>query len=182
VARSYRAGIELEYGIEINRQWRWSANATFSDNRLQSYAEFVDSFNDQFEYLDNVLLATRENTPIAFSPAIIAASMLQYTPISNLEIALQTKYVGSQYADNSGLASRKIDAYLLNDIRIEYHMPVKNFFEEARIALMVNNLLDLRYVSNGYVYPYLFDGNLVNEVYVYPQAGRNFMLNLYLSF
>lgn len=182
VARSYRAGIELEYGIEINRQWRWSANATFSDNRLQSYAEFVDSYDSQFEYLDNVLLATRENTPIAFSPAIIAASMLQYTPISNLEIALQTKYVGSQYADNSGLASRKIDAYLLNDIRIEYHMPVKNFFEEARIALMVNNLLDLRYVSNGYVYPYLFDGNLVNEVYVYPQAGRNFMLNLYLSF
>ncbi len=182
VARSYRAGVEIEYGLQINRQLRWSANATFSDSRLQSYAEFVDSYDDQFDYLDNVLLATRNNTPIAFSPAVIAASILQFQPRRGLEIALQTKYVGNQYADNSGLADRKIDAYLLNDLRVEYTMSVKNLFKEARLALMVNNLLDLRYVSNGYVYPYLFDGNLVNEVYVYPQAGRNFMLNLYLSF
>lgn len=182
VARSYRAGVELEYGIEISRQLRWSANATFSDNRLQSYAEFVDSYDAQFEYIDNVLLATRNNTPIAFSPAVVAASIFQYQPLQGLELALQTKYVGSQYADNSGLADRKIDAYLLNDIRIEYAMPVKRFFKEARLALMLNNVMDLQYVSNGYVYPYLYDGNLVNEVYVYPQAGRNVLLNLYLSF
>ncbi len=182
VARSYRVGVELEYGIEINRQWRWSANATFSDSRLNSFSEFVDSYDDQFEYIDNVLLATRNNSPIAFSPAVIAASSLQFKPTNAFEIALQTKYVSSQYADNSGLASRKIDAYLLNDLRIEYSMPINGLFEQARLALMVNNLVDLSYISNGYVYPYLFDGSLVNEVYVYPQAGRNFMLNLYLSF
>jgi iron complex outermembrane receptor protein len=172
----------LEYGIELNRQLRWSANATLSTNRLRSYEEYVDSYDAQFDYIDNVLLATRNNTPIAFSPGLIAASILQYQPLKGLEIALQTKYVGSQNADNSGLADRKIDAYWLNDLRVEYTMSVKNFFEEARFAVVMNNMLDLRYVSNGYVYPYLFDGSLVNEVYVYPQAGRNFMLNLYLSF
>ncbi len=182
VGRSYRTGIEIEYGVEISRQLRLSANATFSDNRLKSYQEFVDSYDANFEWTDNVLLAERTNTPIAFSPAVIAAGILHYQPFAGLELALQTKYVGSQYADNSGLEIRKIDAYLLNDLRFEYSLPAGKLLKEARLALLVNNVLDLKYVSNGYVYPYLFDGSLVNEVYVFPQAGRNFLVNLYLSF
>jgi iron complex outermembrane receptor protein len=102
--------------------------------------------------------------------------------MQGLELAWQAKYVGEQYVDNSGEANRKLGAYQLNDLRIEYRRPVKAWFEEVRLALLINNVFDLQYVSNGYVYPYLFNGSLVNELYVYPQAGRNFMVNLYFGF
>lgn len=182
VAESYRLGIEVEYALEITKNLRWNANLTLSENRIGEYNEFVDSYDADFNYLDNVLLQSRSNTPIAFSPGVIAASMLSYSPIAGLELAWQAKYVGEQFVDNSGEASRKLGAYQLNDLRIEYRRPIKAWFEEVRLALLVNNVLDLKYVSNGYVYPYLFNGSLVNELYVYPQAGRNFMVNLYFGF
>jgi iron complex outermembrane receptor protein len=182
VASSYRAGLEISYALAISKTLSWSANLSLSDNRIRRYDEYIDRYDDQFEFVGNELFAQRSNTPLALSPAIVGASMLSYRLIPGMEIALQNKYVGEQYVDNSGDANRKLPAYFLSDLRLDYQLTVKNWFKAVRISAMVNNLFDLRYAANGYVYPYFFGTAQVDEVYVYPQAGRHYLLNLYLNF
>lgn len=46
------------------------------------------------------------------------------------------------------------------------------------IAFQLNNLFNKRYEANGYTYGYYTGGKLVNENFLFPQAGRNFMLSL----
>lgn len=181
-ASSYRAGIEISYALALSKTLSWSANLSLSDNRIRRYDEYIDRYDDQFEFINNALFAQRSNTPLALSPAVIGASMLSYRIFPGLELALQNKYVGEQYVDNSGDANRKLPDYFLSDLRIDYQFALKSWFKSARITAMVNNLFDIHYSANGYVYPYYLGTQQIDELYVYPQAGRNFMLNLYLNF
>ncbi|WP_373511726.1 TonB-dependent receptor, partial [Persicitalea sp.] len=41
VPNSYRMGLELEGGIALNRAWKWNANATFSQNKIANFTEYV---------------------------------------------------------------------------------------------------------------------------------------------
>jgi iron complex outermembrane receptor protein len=47
---------------------------------------------------------------------------------------------------------------------------------------LVNNVFDEVYESNGYTWAYRGGGQEYREYYYYPQAGRNFMLMLSLTF
>jgi iron complex outermembrane receptor protein len=44
--------------------------------------------------------------------------------------------------------------------------------------LLLNNVLNASYSSNGYTYSYLYEGNMTTENFQYPQAGFNFLLGL----
>jgi len=88
--------------------------------------------------------------------------------------------VGDQYLDNTSNEAKKIDAYWVNDFRIGYK--IKDvIFKEIEISLLVNNILDAEYSSNGYTYSYVF-GSPITENFFYPQAGTNFLAGLRLSF
>ena len=48
---------------------------------------------------------------------------------------------------------------------------------------MVNNLLDKKYISNGYTYSYYYRpqgsiDNAITENFYYPQAGINFLTGI----
>ncbi|MDP2188585.1 MAG: TonB-dependent receptor [Sphingobacteriaceae bacterium] len=182
VDRSYRAGIELEYGISITKWLQWSANLTLSDNRILVYNEFVDLYDENFDYLGNGLNRTYNNTPIAFSPGVIGASILSFKPAKGLGIDLMSKYVGRQYLDNSGDASRSLDPYLVHDLRVNYTVNGGKMAKQVVFGLLVNNLGNLMYSANGYTYPYVFDGAFVADNFVYPQAGTNFLANIQFRF
>ncbi len=120
------------------------------------------------------------DTDIAFSPGVIAASRIMWTPAENLEIDLISKYVGDQYLDNTQNEDRKIEAYTTTDFRIAYR--VENLlFKEIEVSLLVNNIFDALYSSNGYTYSYIA-GTPVTENFYYPQAGINFLAGLNLRF
>jgi iron complex outermembrane receptor protein len=182
VDRSYRAGIELEYGISITKWLQWSANLTLSDNRILVYNEFVDLYDENFDYLGNGLNRTYNNTPIAFSPGVIGASILSFKPVKGLGIDLMSKYVGRQYLDNSGDTNRSLDPYLVHDLRINYAINGGKIAKQVVFGLLVNNLGNLMYSANGYTYPYVFDGAFVADNFVYPQAGTNFLANIQFRF
>lgn len=182
VDRSYRAGIELEYGVSVTKWLQWSANLSLSRNRIKVYDEFVDLYDEHFDYLGNGVNRSYENTPIAFSPDIIGASILSFKPLKGLGIDLMSKYVGRQYLDNSGDAARSLDPYLVHDLRVNYQINGGKFAKEVVFSLLVNNLTNLMYSANGYTYPYVFDGNFVADNYLYPQAGTNFLANVQFKF
>ena len=172
VDRSYRAGLELIGAIKLSEQWQWQANATFSRNRIlnTSYkvgGEVVERF---------------EETPIVLSPSVIAASDLTYEPLKGLKASLQSKYVGEQYLDNTGSDSRKLEDYLLNNVRLSYTLSDVSLFEEMTARLSVNNILNVRYANNGYTFATRQEGKVSHFNYYYPQAGRNYMGSLSIGF
>ncbi len=176
VSNSYRAGIEIELGVAINKQINWSLSGTFSQNKILNFNETVYDYTNGFDIISEDL----GTTDIALSPEIIAASELSYTPFDNLEIALLTRYVGDQFLDNSSNQNRKLDAYLVNDVRVQYEIPSK-LIKSIKLQLLVNNVLSEKYSSNGYTYSYIV-GEEVTENFYYPQAFRNYLIGLSLGF
>ena len=84
-----------------------------------------------------------------------------------------SKFVGKQFLDNTSNAGRALPAYMTQDVRFAYA-----FTSKIRATLLLNNVLNALYSSNGYTYSYLYEGNLTTENFQYPQAGFNFLLGL----
>ncbi len=193
VADSYRAGLELAFGWKISKLLRWDANISLSKSEIEEYTEYVDNWDPPYTQYQ----ATFYDTPLAFSPETVAASNFTVTPIEGLSISLISKYVGSQYIDNTRDHLRKLDAYFVNNIRAEYKFKV-GFFEEIAITALVNNIFNVKYESNAWVYKYKsgdgsYDGSF-GDIYstdrgngfydmagYFPQAGTNFLIGLRLK-
>ena len=171
VDRSYRAGIELQAGVQLNKQWSVQANATFSKNKIIDYEETIISYDETPNKIN-----TFNQTDISFSPEIIVGGIINFKPIQNLEINFLPKYVGKQYLDNSGSENKKLDGYLVNDLRINYIIKPKNM-KEIGLNLLINNILNNKYESNGYTYSYIY-GKTITENFVFPQAGINFLMGI----
>lgn len=176
IPESYRTGIELEGQVNLSNQFTVMANATFSQNKNRDFTEYVIDYAD-FSYITTEL----GDTDIAFSPNLIASSQLIYKPVNGLEFGLMSKYVGDQFLDNTANDDRKIEAYFTNDLRINYNFSTK-LFKEVGINLLVNNIFNVDYETNGYTYAYAFGGFTVREDHFYPQAGTNFLLGLKVRF
>lgn len=196
VPTSYRRGVELTAGVKILNNLEWRANATFSQNKIAQFTEFIDDWDTggQIEEIHN-------NTDIAFSPNLIAGSELVYSPLNSkkygsVDVAFITKYVSDQFIDNTQSEFAKLDAYLINDARVQYTSKGK-LFKEIVFSGWVRNLFNEQYVSNSWVYRFKSDwgtygdayGNTENEetgmynlIGAFPQAGLNFFVGLTLKF
>ncbi len=155
VGKSYRTGIELSGLIRLTEQLSWNANVTWSANRNKDYV--VDETN----------LDEKKNTSIILSPNWVGGSQLTWDVWHNLKVSVLTKYVGKQYLDNTQTESLILEDYLINDLRLNYTFTPKAV-KAIELSLLINNLLDVKYSSNGATYG---DG----VPYYYPQAGRNFL-------
>lgn len=177
---SYRTGIELQAAYVPNYWLKVFGNATYSQNKIQDFTEYIDNYDNPTGAQDAVAHGT---TDIAFSPNMIAAAGITLSPFRYmnkeqvLEFDLLGKYVGQQYLDNTSDANRSIDPYGLCDIRIRYSIKTKPF-KELGLNLMLNNVLNQQYVSNGYTFSYIAGGELSTVNYYYPQAGFNFLLGV----
>jgi len=180
VDRSFRSGVELEGAVKINSKLTWGANVTLSQNKIKTFTEVIYDYGINYDEY-NEIRNEFNDVDIAFSPSVIAGSSLSYNPARSFEATLLSKYVGDQYLDNTFNASRKLDAYFINDIRLSYQPTVRGF-KDITVSLLLNNVLDVEYESNGYTYGYLGGGETVRQNYYYPQAGRNYLMMLAMKF
>lgn len=208
---SYRIGLELEAAREIMTGLTLSANATFSQNKIRNFTEYIDNWdywNQDFSLPAEQLEPTQievnhENTDLAFSPNIIFTGAFDYNVFKKdadqqLNISLSGKYVGEQFLDNTSNENTRLDAFFYSDLRIGYSIKT-NWVEEIGITLLVRNIFDAKYSNNGWTYRYKskgYDGRgddpyarLENEnagIYnltgFFPQAGRNYLLGVTLKF
>ena len=191
VKSSFRRGIELEGSVLLSKKLAWAANMTLSENKIDTFIEYIDSWDTGGQ--EEVIYT---NTDLAFSPSIIWASQLTYNFEDNLSLDFITKYVGEQFIDNSSSNDRKLDDYLVNNLRVTYDLKSK-IFNYARISLQINNLFDEEYVSNAWIYRFVSDGYDPSEDdhYVtqgsdggynmagyFPEATRNYLVGLTLGF
>ncbi len=186
VPDSYRFGLELEGKWNFYKELSLFGNATFSQNKVKSLVEFVDAYDENFEWLGQVEVQLEDETDLAFSPNVIAAVGLNWEALSNvngqsLEFNLQGKYVGEQFIDNSSDDNNKLDAYFYSDFRLTYTWEPK-FADEVGLSLLVNNITNSLYSSNAWSYKYDFDGTIEYAQGFYPQATTNFLLGLTVKF
>lgn len=177
---SYRMGIELLAGIKIASWLRWDGNLTLSENKIKNYTEYVHDW-ETGDKCANYL----GTTPIAYSPDLIVNSIFSFS-YKSLNAGLQSNYVGKQYLDNSGSEDRKIDPYFVSNLRIGYSFTLKGI-KTLGIDLLINNLFDEKYETNGYVWYSWYEGAgndrvRKNDLRYFPQAGTNLMLNVSLRF
>jgi len=118
----------------------------------------------------------------------IAGSNIRYQALDNLQISLLSKYVGEQYMSNIELDASKLDAYFVNDLQVNYEITTNKLFKSIVLSGLVNNLFNVKYVSNGYFYTYddtWSDPDQVTTITgagYYPQAEINFLLGVTLRF
>ena len=176
VPESYRAGIELQAQIDIVGGLYWKTNLTLSQNKITAFNEVLYDYTLGFDVIE----IAHQNTDIAFSPSVIGGSQIGYKTKFGLEGVLLTKYVGKQYLDNTSNEDRVIEDYLVNDIRLTYSVKTERL-KNLELSLLVNNVLNELYSSNGYTYSYVFGGTITENFY-YPQAGTNWLLGLKVKF
>ncbi|MFV8359184.1 TonB-dependent receptor [Flavobacterium sp. LS1P3] len=157
--KSYRLGLEVDATIALTNQLIIRPNFTLSANKNTDLAIEGQNYG---------------TTDIAYSPSIIAGNILVYTPVENLHISWLQKFVGEQYMNNIELPAAKLAEYFVNDLNIAYEFKPKSVFKSIIVTGLVNNFLDKKYVSNGYMYDIY--------PYYYPQAGINFLAGLTLKF
>lgn len=157
--KSYRMGIEIGALAKLSDQWNVSANVTLSKNENK---DFINETATGIEHLGN--------TPISFSPSIMANALIKYSPTKNFTVGLQNQYVGDQYLDNTHTEALKLNDYLLTDFTAKYTLPLKQ--TEVDLKLLVNNIFNKKYVNNGYVW----DGPMY-----FSQAGVNFLFGISLT-
>ena len=216
VSRSYRMGVELTAGVEITKWLRWDVNATFATNKIIDFSDWVDDWSANWN--DPVVakhggqvLVNYGTTDISFSPNIIAGSNIQFHH-AGFEANLLTNYVGRQYLDNTSNPNAMLNDYCVTNLRFAYILnfeqsekfisvnsvnsvreknnssfPIKNI----SFFILINNLFNTQYESNGGVYSY-FNGPDLNGNYLphnqhhtpwyYPQAGINLHAGFTINF
>lgn len=176
VEDSHRYGIELDSRIQVNSALSWGLTASLSSNKVKNFTEFIDDY-DNGGQIENAY----QDVDLAFSPRFVGSSELAVNPLRKVELALLSKYVGKQYLDNTANSQRKLDAFLVNDIRISYHTSFIGL-KNIGLSLLWNNVFSESYEANGYTFSYLYGGDFISENYYFTQAPRNFLLALNLKF
>ena len=172
VERSYRLGIELQGGVKVTDWFRMDANLTLSTNKA------VDFTYTDFANGDTALQTYTQTTNLSLSPSVIGAAIATFTPVKNAKLQVIGKYVGKQYADNTGREVYAIDPYFLLNLKASYTWHIKGH-NEIEAQLLVNNVLDHQYRLNAWVGDYFSDdpdwyGYYHDRAWL-QQPGINFM-------
>ncbi len=171
VKDSYRQGFDLVISAQPVKWFRTTGNLTLCRNRIQSYVEVVPDYDD---YKNDSLLLN--NTPISFSPEVIAAWHAEVIPFKNFNAGIQFKYTGQQFLDNTGNESRSLNAYHFFNAYVNYTLSVGRK-HQLELRCTVYNVTNRLYETNGYTYSYIYAGERITENFYYPQAGRHVMVS-----
>lgn len=169
--KSYRLGLEVDAQLQITERIIVQPNITVSRNK-----------NVDFNFQRDGQLQNLGNTNIAFSPSVVAGNTITFLPIKNLQVSLLSKFVGEQYMGNIDAKKSILKDYFINDMSVNYNWKINKGIKSIVFSGLVNNILNRKYVSNGFFYT--FDDDYSNPPSVttiegagfYPQAGINFLL------
>lgn len=175
IPQSYRAGLELNGDVRIARLWTLAANAAFSKNKISHFTEYIDDWDNGKQ-----VAKPHGETDISFSPEAVGGGSITAAPLKNLSVSLLGKYVSRLYLDNTSGKARSLDPYFVNDLQVHYSWKPK-WISSVDIDLLVNNLFNVNYLTNGYTYSYYSSGKLYTDNAYFPQAGTHVMLGITLK-
>jgi iron complex outermembrane receptor protein len=176
IGESVRYGLEIEAKVDLIEKWKLQSNIAISKNTNK---EFYFKRDGELTYLGN--------TSLSYSPELVFGNILTFKPKKNLSVSLLTKFVGEQFMSNIEAKGSKLDSYSVNDFNVSYNWRPRSVINLMTLNLLINNIFDKRYISNGYFYTYDDDSSptqitTIEGAGYYPQAGINFLLGLTIDF
>ena len=185
VDKSYRTGIEVSNSLKPIEKLRWDVNLTYSMNKIKDFAEVLYVYDGNYNFIETTIMEY-SNTDISFSPFLIAGTTVSYEPVKELELAFIAKYVSEQFLDNTGSEMRRLDGYFSGNVRVNYTLKEK-LFHEIRFSLLLNNIFNTTYESNGYTFSEVYEDEMSERSradynYYYPQARFNVMGGITVGF
>ncbi len=175
--RSFRVGIENSIVHRINRWVDWQANLTYMQSQHMDYTYRAP--DDEWIHLDQ--------SPISYSPELIANAAIRWMPVRGLRLALMPMYVSSQYLTNEGIEELKLDAYYQLDASVSYLVHPVGLrhaagFRSAEVYVRLLNVTNNLYETYAYGYQYTAGNEIITEKFVFPQAGFHFLAGVNLRF
>ena len=190
VDKSYRRGVELTTSLKPFSMLRWDASLSVSQNKIENFVEYIDLYDNSTDWnpieVDGVQAQTSNKlgtTDISFSPNVVASSQIRVEPLKWLGVSLISKYVGDQYIDNTSSSDRMLDAYFVNNVKVDFRFKLKGT-KSVVLEAYANNVFNSKYEANAWVYRAAFqaDNSVSDDIGLYPQAGTNFMFKLGVEF
>ena len=169
IKSSYRTGIELTAAVQPLKWLSLEGNAALSENSLNDFDEVIEDWRDKYAADDPKLEQYKQDyhidgngdklrtiphkgkTPLAFSPSVILNGFVNFN-FGNFKATWHTGYVSRQYLDNSQNTDRSLPAYSLSDLSFSYTVPMKTVFKSIVIGADLNNVLNARVATSGWVY------------------------------
>jgi len=118
----------------------------------------------------------------------VGGNALVYAPSTHFQVGLLSKYVGKQYMGNINSENSSLPSYFISDINAVFSWQPKKWVKEIQWSTTINNIFNLKYLSNGYFYTYDDDWTSPGQTTTiegagyYPQAGLHFLSGLKLIF
>ncbi len=162
VGSSYRSGIEADATVNLSTKWIWQPNVAFSKNITKDYKTEKKK-----------VITYWGDTQISYSPSAVIGNTISFLPIKNFQASLISKYVGSQYIDNTQREEAKLDAYFVNNLSLQYEWNPKHTFKSVLFSVIGNNILNAKYTPYG--------SNKYGESYI-PAAEAHYLAGITLSF
>lgn len=181
VPDSYRAGLELDFGWQITSQLRWNVAASFNQNKINDFKEYVTVYDEDWNVVELKEIVYPKTT-IAMSASTILSNQFAYRPIDNLELSLRTKYVSRMFLDNTQSRQRSIDPFTVTDFGTRYSIAAFGL-KNVDLLLHINNIFNAKYETSGYTWGSMdVAGNRSFYNFYAPQATTNYMLGLNIRF
>ena len=177
VDKSFRTGLEMAATVNFTNRFRWNVNATYSINKIKDFTAYIDDWDNWPQQKEEYI----GTTDISFSPNFIGNSTLTYILAKNLDINLISNYVSRQYIDNTSDKERSLDPYFVNNIKINYSTFPK-IMKQIDFILSLNNIFNVEYETNAWVYRYIYGGKEYEMDGYFPQAKFNFMVGVNFKF
>ncbi|MCQ2068323.1 MAG: TonB-dependent receptor [Bacteroidaceae bacterium] len=145
IKSSYRTGVELTAAVSPLSWLELEANAALSKNRIKDFDEVVEDWDNDWTTIHY------DNSTLAFSPSAILNGFINFN-LGRFKATWHTGYVSRQYLDNSQNNDRSLPAYSLSDLSFSYTIPMKKAFSSFVIGTDLNNVLNARVATSGWVY------------------------------
>ena len=193
---SYRAGAEIQAGVDVTEWLTIEGNIALSINKIKDFDEYVENWDDWEGNTDangnpydgdGFDVIHYDNSTLAFSPSAIANGFVNFHH-KGWQAVWHTGYVSRQYLDNTENEDRSLPAYSLSNVSLNYTLKPQKVFKEAIFGLNFNNVLNRHCAANGWVYSAICDSyghpndNRYYQIGFVPMAGFTMMGSVTVRF
>ena len=178
---SYRAGLELQFGVNATSWLTIEGNAALSANKIKDFDEVVEDWDNGSQTIHY------DNSTLAFSPSTILNGFVNFH-YKGIMAIWHTNYVSRQYLDNTENTDRSLPCYSASNASLSYTLKPKKVFKECIFGLNFNNIFNRRYAASGWVYSAICNSyghpndNRYYQIGFIPMAGFTMAGNVTLRF
>ena len=162
VDKSRRSGVEIVGDVDLNENWNFSLSGSYLTTKVNEFANANSEVLTDVEHI--------------FAPSVILNPGLTYSGADNWSLNLTGRYVSESFMELSNDGEFVLPEFFTLDARLDIKVS-----RNVNLALMVNNIFDELYFTEGSPVDIDFDGVVEGPGYRV-QPPRNFYGMLTLKF